>query len=97
MAPDEAERIIAEGILEHFEVHGLPGRARRSLLASAGSDRLIGGRIYDAHVAEDCSPVSSERHDHSAAPTPSKNGRISFVSGAAGRGTAGGGPVEESA
>jgi predicted nucleic acid-binding protein len=52
LAPEEAERVIAESILENFEVQNLPDKARRLLLAAAGRDRLIGGRIYDAHIGE---------------------------------------------
>ena len=52
LTPQDAERIITESILENFEVHGLPDNARKSFLIGAGRDRLIGGRIYDAQIAE---------------------------------------------
>ena len=52
LAPEDAERVIAEVILEHLEVHDLPGKARGRFLSAAGRDRVIGGRIYDAHIAE---------------------------------------------
>jgi predicted nucleic acid-binding protein len=52
LAPGEAERVIAESILENFEIHDLPDKARGPFLAAACRDRVIGGRIYDAHIAE---------------------------------------------
>jgi predicted nucleic acid-binding protein len=52
LVPEDAERIIAESILENFEIHDLPEKARRTFLTAASRDRAIGGRIYDAHIAE---------------------------------------------
>jgi predicted nucleic acid-binding protein len=52
LTPADAERIIAESILAFFDVQDLPEKARRPFLAAAGRDRVIGGRIYDAHIAE---------------------------------------------
>ena len=52
LTPEDAQRVIAEGILENFEVHNLPDKARRSFLTAAGRDRVMGGRIHDAQIAE---------------------------------------------
>jgi predicted nucleic acid-binding protein len=52
LAPEDAERVIAEGILKNFEVHDLPDKARRPFLTAAGRERVIGGRVYDAHITE---------------------------------------------
>ncbi len=52
LTPEDAERVIAETILGNFEVLDLPDKARRSFLTSARLARRIGGRIYDAHIAE---------------------------------------------
>ncbi len=52
LTPEDAERIIAAAILERFEVHQLPDRMGRRFLTAAARDRVIGGRIYDAHIAE---------------------------------------------
>jgi predicted nucleic acid-binding protein len=52
LTPQEAERIIAESILKHFGVLDLPSKGRLPFLKACGNDRVIGGRIYDAHIAE---------------------------------------------
>ena len=52
LTPEDAVRVIEEGILDHFKVHELPEKARRPFLTAAGRDRLVGGRIYDGHIAE---------------------------------------------
>jgi predicted nucleic acid-binding protein len=36
----------------YFEVRQLPDDHQRSFLHAAADDRLVGGRIYDAHIAE---------------------------------------------
>ncbi len=50
--PGDAVRLIEEEILGRFEVHQLPDSARRGFLLSAQRERVAGGRIYDAHIAE---------------------------------------------
>ena len=52
LTPEEASRLIAENILGTFEIQDLPGKSRRSLFGEAADGRLVGGRIYDAHIAE---------------------------------------------
>jgi predicted nucleic acid-binding protein len=52
LAPADACRLIEEVVLEHLRVHELPGADRRTFLAAAGRDRVVGGRVYDAHIAE---------------------------------------------
>ena len=52
LTPEEASRLIDENILGTFEIHDLPGKSRRTLLAEASGSRLVGGRIHDAHIAE---------------------------------------------
>ena len=52
LSPPDAWRLIEEEILGRFEVRQLLDDRRRPLLRAAASDRLIGGRIYDAHIAE---------------------------------------------
>ena len=49
--PSDAWRLLEEEILSRFEVHQLPEDHRRSFLRAAADDRLVGGRIYDAHIA----------------------------------------------
>jgi hypothetical protein len=52
LEPDEAERVLAEGILKHVRVHQLHEKAWRPFLASAVRERVRGGRVYDTHIAE---------------------------------------------
>ena len=52
LEPSQASRLIEQEILGRFEVHELPGSARSRFLAEAAGDRVSGGRVYDAHIAE---------------------------------------------
>ena len=52
LLPPDAWRLIEEEILRRFEVRQLPDDHRRSFLHAAADDCLVGGRIYDAHIAE---------------------------------------------
>jgi predicted nucleic acid-binding protein len=52
LSPADAWRLVNEEILIRFEVHQLPGDQQRHCLHAAADDGLVGGRIYDAHIAE---------------------------------------------
>src|SRR5439155_25157244 len=52
LAPLDSVRLIEEEILARFRVRQLPDRWRLPFLRSAVRDRVAGGRIYDAHIAE---------------------------------------------
>ena len=52
LSPDDAVALLEHEVLGRFEVCDLPAAARRSLLRAAVEDRLVGGRVYDAHIAE---------------------------------------------
>jgi len=52
LAPDDARRLIQEEVLARFHVEQLPADTRRAFLTWAARDRVAGGRIYDAHIAE---------------------------------------------
>jgi predicted nucleic acid-binding protein len=52
LAPADARRLLQEEVLDRFTVCDLPADARASFLASAASDGIAGGRIYDAHIGE---------------------------------------------
>jgi len=52
LEPELARRLIDEEILGRFQVCDLPGDSRSRLLADAAGNRVSGGRIYDAHIAE---------------------------------------------
>ena len=52
LRPADAMRLLDEEILDRCSVHDLPNAQRRSLFAAAAGDAVVGGRIYDAHIAE---------------------------------------------
>ena len=52
VAPADALRLLEEEIFGRMAVHDLPAGSRRDLLRAAARDRIGGGRIYDAHIAE---------------------------------------------
>lgn len=52
LEPQEALRLIEEEVLARFQVHQLPPEARKGFFESAARDRIVGGRIYDCHIAE---------------------------------------------
>ena len=52
LSPADSWRLVDEELLTRFEVDQLPKKAERSFLQAAASDRVAGGRIYDAHIAE---------------------------------------------
>lgn len=52
LTPETALRFVREEILARFGVEGLPADARDTFLAAAVSEGAVGGRIYDAQIAE---------------------------------------------
>ena len=52
LSPVDAWRLVNEEILARFDVHQLPDDQQRHFLHTAADDGLVGGRIYDAHIAE---------------------------------------------
>lgn len=52
LSPAVAWRLVEEEILIRFVVRQLPDDHQRSFLQTAADDGLVGGRIYDAHIAE---------------------------------------------
>lgn len=52
LSPADALTLIEQELLARFDVHDLSNRARKPLFRSAAEDRVAGGRIYDAQVAE---------------------------------------------
>jgi predicted nucleic acid-binding protein len=52
LSPADATRLLHEEIFARLAVHNLPSGERSALLKAAVQDRLAGGRIYDAHIAE---------------------------------------------
>jgi predicted nucleic acid-binding protein len=51
LPPDDALRLLEDEILSRFRVHQLPHGAAVSFFRTAVEDRVMGGRIYDAHIA----------------------------------------------
>jgi predicted nucleic acid-binding protein len=52
LSPAEAWQLLDEEVLGRFDVRELPGESRRAFFETAVHDRLIGGRIYDEHLAD---------------------------------------------
>ncbi len=52
LTPPDAWRLVDEEILARFEIRQLPDERQRPFLHALADDRLVGGRIYDAHIAE---------------------------------------------
>jgi predicted nucleic acid-binding protein len=52
LAPKDAFRLLDSEILGRFEVAQLSRERRRGFLREVVDDRVAGGRIYDAHIAE---------------------------------------------
>ena len=51
VAPD-AVRLIGDEILGRMSVHDLPNADRATMLRLLADDGIMGGRIYDVHIAE---------------------------------------------
>jgi predicted nucleic acid-binding protein len=51
LEPDDARRLLETEILARLEVHDLPADRRRDLFLLAAAERVVGGRIYDRHIA----------------------------------------------
>jgi predicted nucleic acid-binding protein len=50
--PGLAGQLVREEILARFDVQDLPPGARQDFLDSLVHERVAGGRVYDAHIAE---------------------------------------------
>jgi predicted nucleic acid-binding protein len=52
LSPADAGRLVEEELLGRLEVADLPASARLELVRDAVRERVAGGRLYDAHIAE---------------------------------------------
>jgi predicted nucleic acid-binding protein len=52
LEPEIALRLLREEIFPRFSVHDLPSERREEFLVSTVGEGAMGGRIYDAHIAE---------------------------------------------
>ena len=52
LSPADAARLLTEEVLSRMAVLDLPSGDRAGLLALLADDRVAGGRVYDAHIAQ---------------------------------------------
>ncbi len=52
LEPEAALRLLREEIFPRFSLHDLPAKLREEFLVASAGEGTIGGRIYDAHIAE---------------------------------------------
>lgn len=52
LSPTDAGRLVEEELLGRLQVLDLPASARLELVHGVVRDRVAGGRLYDAHIAE---------------------------------------------
>jgi predicted nucleic acid-binding protein len=52
LAPEIALQLLREEIFPRFSVHDLPSERREEFLVSTVGEGTMGGRVYDAHIAE---------------------------------------------
>ncbi len=52
LTPSDAVVLLQEEVFARMAVHDLPPGERARMLRVASHDTIVGGRIYDAHIAE---------------------------------------------
>lgn len=52
LIPAEAVGLLKDEVFPHLTIHQLTASALKSFLDDAAKDRVVGGRVYDAHIAE---------------------------------------------
>lgn len=52
LTPSDAAQLLEEEVFARMGVYDLPGQEQLPMLKIAARDGTIGGRIYDAHIAE---------------------------------------------
>ena len=52
LPPEDAVRLLHEEVFARMTVHDLPAADRPAMLRALADERITGGRIYDAHIAE---------------------------------------------
>jgi predicted nucleic acid-binding protein len=52
VTPDLANRLLTENIIERMKIVDLPAAARGTFFSTLVQDKVAGGRVYDAHIAE---------------------------------------------
>jgi len=52
LTPADAAQLVEQEILARMAVHDLPVVPRRAFVRSLAQDGIVGGRVYDAHIAD---------------------------------------------
>lgn len=52
VSPGDAVTLLEAEVFARLSIHDLPAADRARMLTAAAHDRIAGGRIYDAHIAE---------------------------------------------
>jgi predicted nucleic acid-binding protein len=52
IGPSDAATLLEQEVFARMTVRDLPASERLALLSAASRDAIVGGRIYDAHIAE---------------------------------------------
>ena len=52
LTPEDANELLREEVFRRLVVHDLPPGEQAGLFETAARERIAGGRIYDAHIAE---------------------------------------------
>jgi predicted nucleic acid-binding protein len=52
VGPSDAVLLLEEEVFSRLAVHDLPPASQRAMLRAAARDSMVGGRIYDTHIAE---------------------------------------------
>ena len=52
LSPADAVTLLQEEVFARLAVYDLPPGERVPMMMAAGRDRIVGGRIYDTHIAE---------------------------------------------
>lgn len=52
LSPEDALTLLSSEVLRRFDVVDLPSRRRAPFLEACARERVRGGRLYDAHIAE---------------------------------------------
>ena len=60
VAPADAAVLLQEEVFARMTVHDLPPSERLPMLRAAARDVIVGGRVYDAHIAEVARAANAE-------------------------------------
>ena len=52
LEPETALRLLRDEIFARFSIHDLPAALREEFLEATVTEGTVGGRVYDAHIAE---------------------------------------------